>query len=209
MLLVGIFLFAPATVCWSAEQAAGVSFEVCHGFGCRVESAVRVSDREWAAVAALFNAATPKEERQRIRHALAHMEQLAGRYSPIHRDVARNLPPGSGAGSADLVGQLDCVDEAVNATRFLELFQQDGLLRFHRVLRPAYRRTLFTQHWAAHVEEVPSGRRFVFDTWFYDNGQPPILVSSERWHDLSYRSRWNLRSRTRSTNRSAVEVRQR
>ena len=46
-----------------------------------------------------------------------------------------------------------------------------------------------TQHWAAQIEEVATGRRFVYDTGFKDNGRPPIMVSSERWHNLWPRSR--------------------
>ncbi len=200
---VSLLLLVPMATSWSAEKATGVSFDVCHGFGCSVQTTVQVSAGEWGSVVALFGAANPKEERDQIKHALARMEYLAGLYSPISRDVAGNLPLSSKGTKEDRLGQLDCVDEAVNATRFLALFQHAGLLRFHRVLRAAYRRTLFNQHWAAHVEEIPSGRRFVFDTWFYDNGQPPVLVSSERWHDLSLRGiRGNSGSAGWSTNQA-------
>ena len=199
----GLLLLVPVAMSWSSEKASGVTFNVCHGFGCSVETTVQISAGEWNSVVALFGAASPKEERGQIKHALARMEYLAGRYSPISRDVAGNLPPDSRGTTADRLGQLDCVDEAVNATRFLVLFRDAGLLRFHRVLRAAYRRTLFNQHWAAQVEEIPSGRRYVFDTWFYDNGQPPILVSSERWHDLSFRGfRRNSGSAGRSINQT-------
>ncbi len=194
-----LFLLVPIATAWSAEKVPGVTFDVCHGFGCSVQTTVRVSAEEWDSVVALFGAANPKEERDQIKRALARMEYLAGLYSPISRDVAGNLPTSSAGSEAERVGQLDCIDEAVNATRFLVLFRRAGLLRYHRVLRAAYRRTLFNQHWAAHVEDVSSGRRYVFDTWFYDNGQPPVLVSSERWHDLSLRgSRGNSGSAGRS-----------
>ena len=81
------------------------------------------------------------------------------------------------------------LDESLNATRFLTLLETQGLLRYHRVLERAYRRSLVTQHWAAQIEEVATGRRFVYDTWFKDNGRPPIMVSSERWHNLWLRAR--------------------
>jgi hypothetical protein len=160
------------------------SFSVCHDFGCREETLVILDAEEWNSVRALFDAADAVEERQQIRFALGYMEYLAGRHSPLHRDVAGNLPSGASRLSELPPGQLDCIDESVNATRFLTLFQDTGLLRYHRVIGRAYRRSLFTQHWAAEIEDVATGRRFVYDTWFDDNGEPPVLVSSSRWHDL-------------------------
>ena len=164
---------------WAEE-----TFHVCHDFGCRNETRVELDSHEWNSVRALFGASSAEEERQQIRYALGYMEYLAGRHSPLHRDVAGNLPPGVESLAGQPMGQLDCIDESINAHRFLMLFEKDGLLRYHRVLGRAYRRSLITQHWAAEVEDVATGRRFVYDTWFEDNGEPSLMVASSRWYNL-------------------------
>ena len=161
-----------------------VSLDICYDFGCRSTSRITLSETEWRSVYSLFSAEDAVSERKKMKLAIAQMETLVGRHSPVHRDLAMNLPVDRAA-SQLFPGQLDCIDESINTTRFLTLFADQGLIRFHRVLDRAYRRSFLTQHWAAQIEELESGRRFVIDSWFEGNGQPPILVSSERWHDLS------------------------
>lgn len=173
-LLIGWLCLVPTQ---AVAFAANPSVSLCHGFGCRLESNVTFSRAEWETVALVLQADDAVEERRQLKFALGYLEYLSGRRSPIGGDLGGNA--GSGAR-----GQLDCIDESINATRFLGLLTQGGLLRFHRVVSRAYRRSLVTQHWAAQVEDVASGRRFVYDTWFDDNGRPPVMVSSERWHDL-------------------------
>ncbi len=197
-------------LCLSSPALASVTFTVCHDFGCRDETLVTLDTAEWATVRALFVAANAKEERLLIRYALGYMEYLAGRYSPVHGDVARNLPPGVNHRAELGPGQLDCIDESINATRFLRLFEEEGLLQYHRVLDRAYRRSFVTQHWAAEVEDVTSGRRFVYDTWFADNGRPPVMVSSPRWYNLYIGANTlNLEDGSRSTSHRDDALKQR
>ncbi len=191
-----LLLFALATPASATSREIKVILEVCHGFGCREQTTVEINSKEWSSVTALFDAADSREERGQIKFALGYMEYLTGLYAPLGRDLAGNVQPEMNNGQRDRSGQLDCIDEAVNTTRFLQLFEKTGLLRYHRVLRPAYRRSFLVQHWAGHVEDVSSGERYVYDSWFKDNGQPPLLVTSKRWHDLSYRSSRRPSSRT-------------
>lgn len=183
----------------SSPAVAGVEFEVCYDFGCRNSSKVSLSDEEWRSVVSLFDVEDAIGERENIKRAIARMETLAGRYSPVHRDVGMNLPvvvehetgkkERTPTASASLFpGQLDCIDESLNTTRYLVLFEQAGLLRFHQVGKRVYRRSILNQHWAAQVIDTTtttSSKRYVIDSWFEDNGEQPVLVSSERWHDLS------------------------
>ena len=121
---------------------SAVEFEVCYDFGCRNSSAVALTEEEWQSVTQLFDAENPVEERKIIKKAVARMETLAGRYSPVHRDLGMNLPAvvSHETGKRDappkvqdslFPGQLDCIDESLNTTRFLQLFEQAGLLKFH------------------------------------------------------------------------------
>ncbi len=173
-------------VLWSQGALADVAFDVCYDFGCRHQIEVALNAKEWKSVAMILDAEKASVERKQIKLAVARMEYLAGLYSPIHRDVARNLPVNTDTSSPSLFpGQLDCIDESINTTRYLELFERAGLLKFHRVAERAYRRSFFDQHWAAQLEELETNQHYVIDSWFRDNGEPPILVTRERWKDLS------------------------
>ena len=170
-----------ASISWAQQ-----TFEVCYNFSCRTTSQVTLSAEEWQSAADLFQAQSADDEREQIKLAIARMEQLAGNYLPTHRDIAFNLPKTDDHDHDELFpGQQDCIDESINTMAYLRLFEKTGLLRFHRSLDRAYRRTIWDQHWAAKIEEIESGQRFVIDSWFRDNGEPPYLVTSEQWHDLS------------------------
>ena len=163
-----------------------ITFEVCYDFGCRNQNEVVLDESEWQSVASIVDAGDAAEERQQIKRAIARMESLVGHHTPTHKDLAMNLPVTDGVDNADLFpGQLDCIDESINTTRYLQLMASHGLLQFHSVLNRAYRRSFITQHWAAKIEDVQTGRQYVIDSWFEKNGEPPVLVSSERWYDLS------------------------
>jgi hypothetical protein len=106
------------------------------------------------------------------------MEQIVGGQTPTSDDLARNTGP---RGS---VGQMDCIDESTNATTYLRLFAEQDLLRWHEVLEPAFRgpTLLLDPHYSGQVREIDSGERFVIDTWFRDNGEPPYVQRLDDWH---------------------------
>ncbi len=157
------------------------SIAVCYNFACNERSHVSLSQQEWAQVAGWFHppARNGEQEREQIRHAVGWMEELVGRYTPTHRDVAGNLPD-----NAQMPGQLDCIDESRNTTTYLKLLQANALLRFHRVVERAYRRALFDQHWSGQIEELASGERYVVDSWFQDNGMLPYIQTAKSWRDI-------------------------
>jgi hypothetical protein len=156
---------------------------VCYNFGCNIRQAVQLSAGDWNTVASWFSPAPAdaREERERIRQAIGWMEVVIGRYTPTHLDKARNdlLP-------TDSPGQMDCIDESTNTTTYLRLFESKGLLRWHRVLDRAYRKAILDQHWAGQVEEIATGRRYVFDSWFADNGRLPFVQATEEWEKIRY-----------------------
>jgi len=43
-------------------------------------------------------------------------------------------------------------------------------------------------HHAATVREKGSGRRLVIDSWFFDNGRPPVVMPVEIWEKGWYPS---------------------
>ena len=170
----------------SFAACASVTFEVCYDFGCRTRQDVSLNSAEWSSVQAIFRAESAVAEREQIQRAVARMELLVGRYTPTYLDMGGNMPTQDDGDPIErLPGQLDCIDESINTSRYLELFAEAGLLKFHDAAGRAYRRSFLSQHWAAQVREINTGRHFVVDSWFEDNGELPVMVSSEIWHDLS------------------------
>ncbi len=158
---------------------------VCFDFGCKTRDTVSLSLTQWAKVGDIFlpEATTPQQEREQIGTAVGAMETLIGLYTPTHNDLAFGLPKDDT--TAYLPGQLDCIDEAVNTTTYLRLFEQSGFLKHHAVIEQSYRRSFFIQHWAGQLQERISQKRWSVDAWFHPNGHPPIIQETESWQDLS------------------------
>ena len=169
----------PATVTMDA-------IPVCYDFGCKSRSVVNLPLHEWQEVTGWFHppAQTPEEERDQIKNAIGWMEVLIGRHTPTHRDIAFDLPKLDDV-SHLFPGQQDCIDEAVNTTTYLRLFEQNGFFRHHTVIEQAYRQAVFDQHWAGQIREKESGERFVVDSWFQPNGYLPVIQPSLEWEDIS------------------------
>ena len=103
-----------------------------------------------------------------------------GRHTPTHRDKGLNLEK-----NPNFPGQLDCIDESLNITTYMHLFESQGHLRWHHVMDRAYRSGGFDSHWAGQLQEVATGERFVIDSWFQDNGMLPYIARSAKWEDLT------------------------
>ncbi len=156
---------------------------VCYNFGCDIRQTISISLTDWRGAAGWLQppAATPEIERERIRQAIGWMEVLVGRRTPTNLDKARNelLP-------ADSPGQQDCIDESLNTTTYLRLLEKYGLLKWHRVLDRAYRKAILDQHWAAQIEDLTTGERYVVDSWFSDNGSLPFIQKTAKWTKIRY-----------------------
>ena len=168
------------------DSAIPDEIPVCFDFSCKSRMTVSLNIEDWRDVYELFeHNESALQERDNIKQAIAVMEYLVGQYTPTHRDIARNWSE-KYQELAELPGQMDCIDESINTTTYLRLLEQAGLLKYHRVLDRAYRKSLIDQHWAAEVADIHSGQHYVIDSWFADNGEAPIMVKSERWYKLSW-----------------------
>lgn len=154
------------------------SVPVCYDFSCKNLELVGIPDRDWKASSGWFfpAAETPEAEREQIQRAIGWMEVVIGKLTPTHNDRGQNLPAG-----AVFPGQLDCIDESSNTTAYLKLFESRGLLRWHKVVEKAYRRSMMDQHYAGQVLDVATGERYVVDSWFHDNGYLPYIQLSRTW----------------------------
>jgi hypothetical protein len=176
-----------ATLCLSAGWARADpiyhNIPICHGFGCQYESTISLSESEWRSVADWFNVSAPNvnTERNQIRQAIGWMEVLVGRHGPGREDRALDLKHVNYR-----IGQMDCIDESINTTTYLKLFEKQGLLRWHRVVERIQRRAIFDAHWASQIEELATGDRYVIDSWFQDNGMLPNVQSTKDWSDIPF-----------------------
>jgi hypothetical protein len=105
------------------------------------------------------------------------MEQLVGEKTGTSGDRGGNL---AGFGQQ---GQMDCIDESNNTMTYLKLLQQDGLLRHHVVQGRATRFGLSAgmPHTTAVILDVATEQRYAVDSWFFDNGEPPVIMLLDDW----------------------------
>ena len=153
-------------------------FRVCYNYNCNRTAQVRPAADEWQMVIDQFQPAahSAAEERDLIRRAVAILESIAGTQTPTYLDRGRNPIVD------DWPGQMDCIDESTNTKRYLDLLQEHGLLRWHRVGERAYRAPyVFDQHWAGQIIELETLDSYVVDSWHLDNGHPPYIQALNDW----------------------------
>lgn len=152
-------------------------FQTCTDYHCDILKPVALEPSQWQEIRALFTPqSTAKIERMQISQAIARMEQIVGKINGTWQDLAENDGEGSDP------GQLDCIAESLNTTTYLQLLEQDNLLKWHRV-EPRQRRNpwLFNIHWTATILDQESQQRYAVDSWFFENGHPPVIQPIEEW----------------------------
>ncbi len=167
------------------ESPVGIDqLPVCMNFSCRRKEIVELSHEDWESIANWLKQPAPDAaaERNNIKQAIGWMEVVVGRYTPTHLDVGGDLQNGK----VTFPGQLDCIDESLNTTTYLKLFEQNNLLKYHTVIERAYRRSIFDQHWAGQLQTLEGGERWVVDSWFQDNGYLPYIQRSEEWEKIPF-----------------------
>ncbi len=155
------------------------SYVYCYGHGCHSRIVRRLTAQETAGLQGAFGkmASNAVDERRSIGRAVAYMEKVNAPYAGTEQDVG-----GSFTGMFKS-GQLDCVDEAINSTTTLLLLEEMGLLRYHSVYGQANRGNLLAgwPHTSATVREKETGRLFVVDSWFGNNGDAPYILDETVW----------------------------
>lgn len=152
---------------------------ICHGGGCARVTTAAIAPDAWGELQAICQPALPDAEAERacIAETLGAFERVMGASTGTDTDR------GGTFGNSDHAGQMDCNDEAINTTNYLKLMQQHGLLRHHEIMDVARRGFFFNgwPHTTAVIREIDSGQRYAVDTWFYDNGQPAVIIPFETW----------------------------
>ena len=162
-----------ATASFGNEQQ---TFFACTDYHCDTGKTVALTQDDWKQIRKLFPVGmSPEQERERIGRAVALLETSVGAITGTWRDLAGNVD-GSGRG-----GQLDCISESKNTTTYLKLLSDDGLLIWHSVGDRHVRRRFFAPHWTAVIIDRMSKERFSVDSWYFDNGEPPVIQPLEDW----------------------------
>lgn len=168
-------------------------FNVCHAHGCAHVSPVSLKAHQWAQVRATFEGVEDAaDERRRLRAAIALLERWTGEQTGTDRDIGGSFP-GFGRG-----GQMDCIDEMVNTGTYIRMLESDGLLVHHRLDSHEYLgffETAFWPHAAVAIREAASGKRFVVDSWWLDNGAPPYVVAYDEWWEGGWRERYDAKDK--------------
>jgi hypothetical protein len=154
-------------------------FSVCHGGTCTIVSQAALDEAQWARIAAAFSPVPndAPDERARIAEAIGRFETIVGAITDTSDDRAENEIGKSWS------SQMDCIDESTNTTTYLRILEKAGLLRWHRV-EDRVTRGWFLFGWphtTAVVSEVKTGARWVVDSWFFENGRPPVIVPLDLW----------------------------
>jgi len=154
-------------------------FSVCHGRGCDIVSQATLAPGQWQRIAAVFSPppADPTEERVRIADAIALFETVVGELTGTSDDRPGNESGGHWS------SQMDCIDESTNTTSYLRILRHGGLLRWHSV-EARVTRGYFLFGWphtTAVVRDARSGERWAVDSFYFENGKPPVIVPLELW----------------------------
>lgn len=158
-------------------------FSHCSSYGCQVVQQTSFDSDEWAQIEAIFDAppATAIEERQMLPIAIGLMEKFIGPKTGTSDDIAKSwlftLAP---------KGQLDCIDESINTTTYLQMLDKAGHVRFHDIGSIAVRGNRFglmLLHNTATLIDRDSGVSYAIDSWFRANGVAPDVVLLDKWID--------------------------
>jgi hypothetical protein len=150
---------------------------ICYNYGCSTKATVAFDVNDLERIAGLFDDVdTPVSERSSIQLAIGLMEQIAGQQTPTRNDKGGNV------NDDGVDGRMDCIDHSHNTTAYLKLIERHGWLQFHRVLAPVERAPwLLDVHWGAEIEDTTDNKRYVVDSWFFDNGHPAAIFPLAAW----------------------------
>lgn len=155
----------------------------CYGHSCARQQTVAFMSADWEAVRAVFAnpPAEAKDEQARIKVAISLMERFAGAQAGTSGDKGGTMEFGYDWDYP----QLDCYDEAINASNFLGLLERDGLLWYYRVEAPVQRAFVNGDiiHATGVVRDIASGQRYAVDSSYFDNGEKASIVSLDAWLD--------------------------
>lgn len=154
-------------------------FVFCSSHGCSVRREIGLSGQEWTEIRNTFAPlpTSAPQERALIARAIGRFETMVGAKTGTDKDIGGSSP------GMFMQDQLDCVDEMLNTGAYLTMLKNAGLISFHDLLEPAQRGNFFNgwPHVAIAIVDRETGRMYVVDSWYYDNGVPPVIIPYDEW----------------------------
>lgn len=179
-LLAGILATALSNAAPANDVLDGVRLDICYQHGCARQAQIRLSAADAQHLRDAFGTAAEDAaaERRAIVRTIAAFEQIIGPRTGTAGDLGGTFP------GAFRTGQMDCIDEASNTTRYLQSLEHAGMLRWHSVAEPVTRLAIPHRWWphtTAVIRERATGEQFAVDAWFDPNGHPPHIVELTTW----------------------------
>lgn len=170
-------------VSMSIETINDSDVVVCSGYNCNSITQIYFSDSDIYTIKKIFkviDGRTAYEERQMIAAAIATMEVITG-------DIVGTKNDKGGVLENKYIGnpeKQDCVDESSTSTSYLLFLQKNELIFLHDVMVPQSRGALIDGRWphfSAVIREKLSKKHYVVDSWYRDNGLPPVIMELKKW----------------------------
>ncbi len=156
---------------------------VCSGYNCNYKTQIKFTDNDRRKVHDIFQGnelRTPNEEREMISRAIATIETIVGGIVGTENDKGGVL-------GNEFIGNIekqDCVDESASTTGYLKYLEENELIFMHSLVVPQSRGALIDGRWphfSATIRDKKNKKQFVVDSWFRDNGEPPVIMELQDW----------------------------
>ena len=166
----------------AAYPARVEKISVCSGYGCILKGQFAFSVQEISSLKNIMEPGhkSPEAERQAVATAISEMEKMARTHLRYKPDVEFSYQKYAGKR-----GQMDCVDESLNTTGYLQYLYAAGLLKHHKPLRTYAARGLIIDgrypHKSARMRDS-SGTDWAVDSWKGRDGARPEVMLLSKWY---------------------------
>ena len=156
--------------------------KVCSGYGCIISDRFEFTGNEKSRLRSIMAGGTqsPSAERGAVALAISTMETMARSHLRYKPDVEFSYQKNAGKR-----GQMDCVDESLNTTTYLQYLSASGLLKHHTPLKTYAARGLIIDgrypHKSARMRDA-SGTDWAVDSWKGKNGAKPEVMLLSKWY---------------------------
>ena len=156
---------------------------VCSGYNCNFKKQIKFEAEDVEYIRSIFvmrDSRSPYEERQMIASAIATMETITGEIVGTKNDKGGVL-------ENEYIGdktKQDCVDESATTTSYLNFLIEHELIFLHEIVVPQSRGALIDGRWphfSAVIRDKTTKKQYVVDSWFRDNGKPPVIMELQDW----------------------------
>jgi len=156
---------------------------VCSGYNCNFTTQIEFEADDIEYIKSIFtkrDSRSSYQERQMIASAIATMETITG-------EIVGTKDDKGGVLENQYIGdktKQDCVDESATTTSYLNFLIDHELIFLHEIVVPQSRGALIDGRWphfSATIRDKTTKKQYVVDSWFRDNGKPPVIMELQDW----------------------------